>query len=678
MEEKIEFLNRKQKNGHCNVDSSLECCNITMEENQQWIFSEFNASIEMGSGIIAVAGPPAAGKTSAVLQYLSLREEQFQAAFTSVKGNHLSCPPSFFMYYGTARSSPSDALSSMISRIKEDEIRFLQQKDFQLEGSATRGSTTPSIHSSSTSRHSAFPLRFSPAVAAGRKRRRQETTSWEFSAAVVSWLHTHEQGSELHLVLDDADYVKQENSSINSWLDGCFLSLSFNSAPKSVHKDRYYSEGWNGESAVFLWIISQIPRRLPNCFRLHVLKPPTTRQLMQWTEEDHVTSSFTGNSWKDVGRKHPCNSRSDSSVKCPAHTPVWETSSADVVKIMAAGYVSQAVEYYHSHQPMSSSLVTHDIRLLLQRIYALLPGLFNRLHQEQEKRISPHQQEHYKNTIEENCKNECFLSGFSFTSSSASPFTASGSESCTKDHPICPVSEDNVVGSSPISTSSSGGDSLSCRANALHWAKAWRATATNASLYETVHTKEKRKADTAEVDPTSQASTFSALATMSNTKEDALSQAFLRMGFTTVLLALSAFYCGAVPLAQQKRALFASHLEKSTRRNKGITASSLPKTLSNVLVSSTFAFSVSQLAQVYRALLPLCTVQVDCLEFASSSWACTNIFPRLVSCGLCSPSRSVGSSIVSGTGSYHCWIPSSTALRLGELMGVNMTELLPL
>lgn len=675
MEEKIEFLNQKQKNDHCYFLSSLECCKTAMEENQQCIFSEFDASIEMGSGVIAVAGPPAAGKSTAVLQYLSLREEQFSAAFTSAREVHLSSAPSFFMYYGTARSSSSDVLSPMVSRIKEDEIRFLQQKRFQREGRVARESTSHRSHNSSTSRPSSFPLRLSPPVAAGRKRCRLETVSLEFSAAVVSWLHTHERGSELHLVLDDADYVKQESASINSWLDGCFLSLSFKSAPKC---DRDDSEGWNGESAVFLWIISQIPRRLPNCFRFHFFKPPTTRQLMQWAADDYEASSFTANSWKDARWKHTSNNKGDSSVKCRVHTHLGESSSADVCKKMATCYVSKAVEYYHSHQPMSSSLVTHDIRLLLQRIYVLLPGLFHRLHREEEIRLSTLPQEHFKNVVEENSKSESSLGGFSCASSSASPFIASGSESGTNDHPSYPVGEDNTIGPSPISSSPNGGDSLSCRANALHWAKAWRATATYSSLYEIVDEKEKRKADTAEGEPTSQASTFSALATMSNAKEDALSLAFLRMGFTTVLLALSAFYCGAVPLVQQKRALFTSHLEKSSKKNKGITASSVPKTVSNVLVSSTFAFSVSQLAQVYRALLPLCTVRVDSLEFASPSWACTNIFPRLVSCGLCSPSRSVGSSIASGAGSYHCWIPSSTAMRLGELMGINMNELLPL
>lgn len=738
------------------VHSPINCSRYRVLEEQECVFSEFDASIQMGSGLIAVAGPPGCGKTTGVLQYLSLREEQFRATSRSLDDSFLSSSsPSFFMHYETASSFSSDILFPMASRIRNDEQRYvcrekIKRKMYRDEraaaaaGTSSRtfprdSSTITPLSRTSFLNGSSLPFRMN------RKRSRADSSLCAFTSAVVSWLRAHENGSELHLVVDDADCLKDDNAAISSWLDGCLFSFNQSMSVRVHDGDGHGdADGWcfqnpsgsshcsssgsssssssvsmcGDHSAVFLWIISQIPRRLPSCFRLFLFKPPSTKRFMQWVHSDYESWNCNVESDRAVDSCRPRLTRKRIALKESSSDPILaETSLSNVYRNVLAQYVCQAVEYYHRHQPMRSSLVTHDIRLLLQRVYVLLPGLLNKLCRESRNSPSapalplppPEQQQEpsdKQEIVSENRKGNqsCEISSTTEAASRSAYSSAeeennglpeeSPSQSkekiktgVTNPHFLPNHAQKSDAPPPPTSFSSllfppsNGG--LPWRAHALHWAKAWRSTASHISPYYLPEEKGKEEEGQVLIDPFSQESDSSSSLTGEGGRggeEDTLSHALLRMGYTAVLLALSAFYAGAVPLAQQKRALFTSDTELTTRRKTSIGASSkTTKTLTSVLVSSTFSFSVPHLEKVYRALLALSTLQVDPLEFASASWACTNVLPRLVSCGLLSPSRSGASgNMIPGSTSYFCWIPSSTALLLGDFLGIHLYELLPL
>eukprot|EP00796_Vickermania_ingenoplastis_P006629 gene6629-4749_t len=227
---------------------------------------EFDASVEMGSGIIAVAGPPGSGKTFSVVQYLSDREVQAQL----LAGPSVPCVR---VEYWTARSLAGGALLQMSQRIS--------------------------------------------GAAPGAKRRRAAAAPTELSQAVAGWLAEQTPGSELHLVVDDADCWAGEDEDWCAWLDSCLLQAS------------------TTVSSVFLWVLLQVPRRsfLSSCFRWHLLHPPQPGVVLSWV------------------RAHSGAADGDESL------------------------VQRAVAHYLTNQPMCSSLASRDVRSLLLRVYERLPAL---------------------------------------------------------------------------------------------------------------------------------------------------------------------------------------------------------------------------------------------------------------------------------------------------------------
>lgn len=455
------------------------------------IYYEFDASVEMGSGTITVIGPPGAGKTTALLEYLSIREESFRSVFAG--GGSMSHatsidtqrPSQFLFEYWTARSFSNDVLSQMIHRIRQ------------------RMNLSRSV--------------------GWRKRRRTDATSTEFCSAVTDWLLSYGEGSELHLVIDDADYLREENNDIDGWLNGCLD----------------HPAAWT--SGVFLWFVSQLPRRLPSCFRYHFVGPPSDETVSKWLAEDF--------------REAEC---------------VYGTSPLPLAALQH--FTTLAVKHYRTHRPMCASVVTRDIRSLLQRVYEALPSLM------------------------------------------ALPRRDAGAD-----------------GPFPVP-------------NALDYAKVW-----------------------------AECKSFSS---SSNNDDDtvaddgaALVSALQRSGYTCVLLAFAAFFCGAVARTEHQKIL-GSSTEKRRRRRRGNDGAAASPGSSGALSSSTFAFTSSQLGEVYRLLLPMCTAQIDSTEFTAPPWAMDHIFPRLVDWGVVTPTSAQGRA-------YHCWMPLTSAVQLGVALGINVYHLIP-
>lgn len=247
----------------------------------------------MGSGIIAVAGPSGCGKSFAVLQYIAGREKRFSPLPVATS----SAPPHFQASYFSAGSFHGDGVHRITAAVKRDK---------------------------STSSAS------SAALVVGVKRSRVDTPSSELSRALIQWVQRHGEGSELHLVIDDADCLPNEEADISGWLDGCNAQTR--------------------RSLVLLWLLSPFPR-LSRAYRVHVLSRQPTPTLHEWwaAELDARLDAFVASSGSS------------------------SEASASHVKAL----VLQTAEYFSTRQPMKSSITVRDPRWLMKLVWEVLPTLLS-------------------------------------------------------------------------------------------------------------------------------------------------------------------------------------------------------------------------------------------------------------------------------------------------------------
>ncbi|AIO02817.1 hypothetical protein LPMP_356890 [Leishmania panamensis] len=178
---------------------------------------------------------------------------------------------------------------------------------------------------------------------ARRRRLSYECTPLEFGASLVEWVEAHPEQSELHLVVDDADMLECSLEEMNLWLS------------------HYLSMPVEQRCTVILWTISELPLRLSNCFRYHFIAHPEPQSIVQWLrrqfEKDQRLLS------------DPESEEEDSELVADASLTI--TLNAEEVNRV----VLDAFAYYATHQPMCSSVVSRDVRLLIQRVYQILPPL---------------------------------------------------------------------------------------------------------------------------------------------------------------------------------------------------------------------------------------------------------------------------------------------------------------
>ncbi|KEG14284.1 hypothetical protein DQ04_00541160 [Trypanosoma grayi] len=246
------------------------------EERQADLRDELDASVECGSGYICLFGPPSSGKTTLLLQYLTAREQHV-----------LSMEKSFHLEYVSGRALDGDPLQRLTWRLQPP-----------------------------------------------TKRRRTECSLLQFGSLVQLWLGSAPEGSELHLVLDDADVLEEDAADINHWLSGCLVVGS---------QER-------SRSIVCLWIVTQMPLRLSNCFRFHFVSKPDAGVVRKWLEGLFVANRARISAYPDLD---------------VPHFTLEQTHTA----------VLDAVAYYTTHLPMRASIVAQDLRQLLQRVYQVLPLL---------------------------------------------------------------------------------------------------------------------------------------------------------------------------------------------------------------------------------------------------------------------------------------------------------------
>ncbi|RNF13662.1 uncharacterized protein Tco025E_06092 [Trypanosoma conorhini] len=146
---------------------------------------------------------------------------------------------------------------------------------------------------------------------------------------------------------------------------------------------------------------------------------------------------------------------------------------------------------------------------------------------------------------------------------------------------------------------------------------------------------------------------------------DPLVAALRRIGYSAILWAVSAFYCGAVPRSKQAYVFDDQGLQRRTR-SSGANATSHKAA---VLSSSAHSVHVPRLMLVYRALLKICAYHIDPLEFAPAETAVQH-HHTLVSWGLLVPSSQ-------NSKAYHCHIPVTSAVGLSQLLSLNLYDLIP-
>lgn len=204
------------------------------------VWDELDGSVEMGSGLIAVTGPPGSGKTTTVLEYLADREVHYNSLATA-EGSTAKPErgaPRLLMLYWTAKSFFNDALSQIIFSLKQSVIEELSRR------ASTADASQPSCN---------------------LKRRRGDVSSTDLCQAISEWAAVYPDGSELHLVIDDSDLLVEESTALNRWLDGYLL-------------------GPISSTCVLLWLISQFPRYLPACYRHHIFYPLPTPAVVEWVK----------------------------------------------------------------------------------------------------------------------------------------------------------------------------------------------------------------------------------------------------------------------------------------------------------------------------------------------------------------------------------------------------------
>lgn len=521
---------------------------------------ELSASVEFGSGYLCVVGPPSSGKTTLLLNYLVKREQQFaRSPPVASSSTALSFPKqpagttqpegTFLMEYWTARSFGGDALSQMAHRLQ--------------------------LHSAAAGEGGA--------VGAVKRRRRlfHDCTPLEFGDCVAQWFEGKALGSELHLVIDDADTLDEGSAVVNTWLSNCL-----------------HAKALSGKK-LCLWLVSQLPLRIPNCFRFHFISSPSVEAVCSWLQREqrvhrHVLleeeeamrlelRSRHGESIADSGDGGEASSSSSGRLAVRQEYMLTAAEAVDCV--------SKAVHYYSTHQPMCASVVSKDVRLLLRRVYQLLPAL------------------------------------------------------------VLMAGEVDTTASTPTATTGQG-SGIKVNLNAIHFSSAW-------GRHKDIGG---RNGDLVQLKPTLSGSAAAAAA-------DPLVIALKRIGYSAVLLAFSAFFCGAVPRRKQL-AVFgaATAAERRTAANADAHAQSHKAA---VLSAASQVIALPRLLHVYNAALRMCIEHIDPLEFASAEVA-AHYIAGFQAWGLMSP--------VLGhkhKKRYHCWIPVSTAVHLGEVLSLRLFDLIP-
>lgn len=455
------------------------------------LHDELDASVELGSGFICVVGPPSSGKTIAVLHYLVARERHFNAQLEGPSNKDDSGDGSagktFFMEYWSARSMSGDTLARMSHR-----------------------------------------LQLKPT----RRRIAYECSPLDFGCNVTAWLENHAAGSELHLVVDDADMLQEGDAAVNMWLGNCLHAAEV------------------AQSTVCLWLVSQLPLRIPNCFRFHLLSPPSVDEVCAWLQDAYVARGGLSTFQEDEEMLPVVGKITDATVTLSPH----ETQVC----------LLDAVRYYATHRPMCTTVVARDVRRLVQRVYQLLPDL--------------------------------------------------------------------VV----ASRNTHGDEGGQPKLNAVHFAAAWG------------------KAKMTEAAPG-----------CGGGGSDPLLNALKRLGYSAVLLAFAAFYCGAIPKRKQFQA-FGADIGTTHRKTEAQGQSHRAA----VLTASAHVLTVPRLMLMYKAMLQICVQHADPHEFTTPEMA-LHFLHGLVAWGVLTPVLS------NKRHKYHCWIPVTTALHLGHALSLSLYDLIP-
>lgn len=140
-------------------------------------------------------------------------------------------------------------------------------------------------------------------------------------------------GHELHLILDDADIIRDQSAStevISSFVEQLLVNSMWMAtvAPPSLH----------------VWVISRIPIPLANCVRFCFISKPTADEVMKWLE---VTS----------------------------HDAVPSEATSRREGTTTASLSETAVRHFMTRKPMSACVITSDPRLLLRSVATLIPTL---------------------------------------------------------------------------------------------------------------------------------------------------------------------------------------------------------------------------------------------------------------------------------------------------------------
>ncbi|EPY31478.1 hypothetical protein AGDE_09032 [Angomonas deanei] len=269
------------------------------------IFAELDTSTELGSGFISVVGPPGSGKTNSVVTYLARREERYRVN-------------------QAAKARLGERVVPVMKDRPNYQIGEMREGVVQVEyftATATTGDTLARI---------SHRLQLDPS----KRRVAMDCGPLQFGNTVTQWLEAHPAGSELHIVIDDADQLSEDIQQIELWLSNAFSEFTL--------------------SRLFcVWLVSQIPLRLKSCFRFHLVSSPSVETVCQWLET--------------VFRRNLLTARGEERAEDSLEEFLFAENAHRVTV--------QAVQHYMEHLPMKSSIVCKDVRQLLQRVYLLLPSL---------------------------------------------------------------------------------------------------------------------------------------------------------------------------------------------------------------------------------------------------------------------------------------------------------------
>nr|CCC93912.1 conserved hypothetical protein [Trypanosoma congolense IL3000] len=146
---------------------------------------------------------------------------------------------------------------------------------------------------------------------------------------------------------------------------------------------------------------------------------------------------------------------------------------------------------------------------------------------------------------------------------------------------------------------------------------------------------------------------------------DSLVAVLKRVGYSAMLWALSAFYCGVVPKSKHASVFDDENLARRINTTNVNTTSHKAAVLSSLA----HVVHLPHLMTIYRCLLNICVNYIDPLEFVSPEMAVQH-HRTLVSWGLMVPTPH-------GARGYHCHIPVTSALGLSQELCLNLYDLIP-